>query len=91
MDSILGNIGAPLRVGDEDEENDHIAEEDEETRGMPLDRTQTSISEARELEEPETATPMDDRITDGAERIIAVLGGGDEEASHTQAGGELQV
>ena len=89
MDSVLGNIGAPLRVGDEDEDDDHVAEGDEGTQGMKLIRTQTSISGVHE--EPGTAAQIDDRTTDGAERIIPEIDCENEASIHTQARGELQV
>ena len=89
MDSVLGNIGAPLRVGNEDEDDDYVFEGDGETQGMELVRTQTSVSAAHE--ESHIAAQMDDRASHGAERIIAEIGGGNEAAIHTHAIGELQV
>ena len=91
MDSVLGNIGAPLRVGDEDEDDDYVVERDGETQGTELVRTQTSAFAAHE--EPGIAAQLDhdERTTDGAERIIAEIGGGGEAAIGAQASGELQV
>ena len=91
MDSVLGNIGAPLRVGDEDEDDGYVAEGDEGTQGMELVHTQTSAFAAHD--EPGIAAQLDrdDGSIEGTERIIAEIGGGNEAAIQDQACGELQV
>ena len=91
MDSVLGNIGAPLRVGDEDEDEDYVVEGDEGTQGMELVRTQTSALAAHD--EPGIAAQLDrdDGTIEGTERITTEIGGGNEAAIQAQASGELQV
>ena len=87
MDSVLGNIGAPLRVDDENEDDDYIAEGDEGTQGIELIRTQTSVSAGHDGQN--TPTQRNIRNIDEMERIIVEMGSGDE--GTTQASGELQV
>ena len=91
MDSVLGYIGAPLRVGDEDEDDDYVVEEDEETQGMELVRTQTSAFAAHDELGIAAQLDRDDGNIEGTERIITEIGGGDEAAIQDQASGELQV
>ena len=88
VDSVLGNIGTPLRVGNEDEDDDYT-EGDERTQGTELVRTQISIPAA--YDEPGTATQMHNRTTDGAQRITAEIECEDEAPIHPQASGELHV
>ena len=87
MDSILGNIGAPLRVGDENKDDDYIAEGNEGMQSIELVRTQTSISAVHD--EQDTPTQPNIRNTDGMERTTVEMGSRVEGTS--QAKGELQV
>ena len=87
MDSVLGNIGAPLRVDDENEDYDYIAEGDEGEQGMELVRTQTSVSARHD--EQNTPVQPNMRTTNGMKRITVEMGSGDE--GTTQASGKLQV
>ena len=91
MDSVLGNIGAPLRVGDGDEDDDYVVEVDEGTHGMELVGTQTSAFAAHD--EPGIAAQLDrdDGTIEGNVRIITEIGRVNNEEIHTQASGELEV
>lgn len=85
MDSVLGNIGAPLWVGNEDE--DDIAEGGEGEQSMELVHTQMSVSAGHDKQ----STPMQPNImnTDGMERITVEMRSGDE--GTTWACDDLQV
>ena len=85
MDSVLGNIGAPLRV--DDDEEDDITESGEGEQGMELVLTQTSLSAGSD--EQNISAEPNIRNTDGMERPLVEMGNGDE--GNTPAGGELQV
>ena len=93
MDSVLGNIGASLRVGDEDEDEDHIAEGDTGTQDMEFVHTQTSVSAVHEELGTAAQLPASDRTTEGIERIIGEIGlGGENKAAiPAQASDVLQV
>ena len=92
MGSVLGNIGAPLRVGDEDDDV-YIAEGDEGTQGMELVFTRTSVYAAHK--EPGPPAQLEDRTDEleGTERTIDVedIARGDEVVIQARTGGELQV
>ena len=78
-------------MGEEDEDDDYIAEGDEVTQGMEIVCTQTSAFAAHD--EPGIAAHLDrdDGNIEGPERIITEIGGGNEAAIQTQANGGLQV
>ena len=80
MDSVLGNIGAPLRVRDENEleEDGDFAEGDEGIQGMGLVRSQVAEPAAHN----ERSTQLHcDRTLDRMEKIVAETGSVDEGAA----------